>query len=74
MATSVTAKELKKMVPRWASGRGVREARLALQLAGIGYSTAEMLRKGEYGPTPGETMCDKLRLAMKDYLAELEAS
>lgn len=70
----MTGEQLKNLVPKWAERVGVRTARLELQRLGLGYSTIEMLRKGEYRSTPNAETCDKLKLAMKDFLAELAAS
>lgn len=66
--------ELKKMIPKWALKIGVQKAERELIVMGIGVSTATHLVRGTYVSTPKELLSQKLRLAMKDFLAELAAS
>lgn len=66
--------ELKKLVPKWAAKIGSQRARKELILLDLGLSTAEALVSGRYASTPKAMVCEKLRLAMKDFIAELEAS
>lgn len=70
----MTGRELKTLVPVWSKQIGVDEAKKKLVMADVKFSTAEALIRGSYNAVPKEELSDKLRLAMRDYLAELEAS
>lgn len=61
----MNGKELKNEIPKWAAKVGARKARLALLNAGIGYTTAVLLIKGEYPSTPTGDTVDRLRAALR---------
>lgn len=64
----MSGEEIKAKVAKWSDEIGIRKARVELQNAGLGFSTADKLCKGEYESTPTRDSIEKIKLALGNYL------
>lgn len=66
----MTGEDAKRIVPVWTEKVGLRKARVELQNAGLGFSTADKLCKGEYESTPTQTTVDMIKRALAGFLEQ----